>query len=213
MEQKKYFPYFSPLCHVRVHNLFCQWASLASVCSLMILCWLPGSHSRPSCLVSKHNSVRVNLAGTSVSVLLPNRLRPRFISCKFVSSMYRISFDAKHKLQCTNSCRHVYISIKMVHGVPDAILSSFLQERLAFDNTVLCVHWLLVLQPEIFLVEWTEVIHQASCIIDSVPFAGEVIISHSTHDVRDSTLTMIFTSLLMCSICYGFCSLITLPQP
>lgn len=25
-----------------------------------------------------------------------------------------------------------------------------------------------------FLVEWTEVIHQASCIIDSVPFAGEV---------------------------------------
>ena len=24
MEQKKYFPYFSPLCHVRVHNLFCQ---------------------------------------------------------------------------------------------------------------------------------------------------------------------------------------------
>ena len=54
--------------------------------------------------------------------------------------MYRISFDAKHKLQCTNSCRHVYISIKMVHGVPDAIPSYFLQERLSFDNTVLCVH-------------------------------------------------------------------------
>ena len=106
----------------------------------MILCWLPGSHCRPSCLVSKQNSVRVKLAGTSVSVLLPNRLRPRFISCKFVSSMYRISFDAKHKLQCANSCRHVYISIKMVHGVPDAIPSYFLQERLAFDNTVLCVH-------------------------------------------------------------------------
>ena len=106
----------------------------------MILCWLPGSHCCPSCLVSKQNSFRVKLAGTSVSVLLPKRLRPRFISCKFVSSMYRISFDVKHKLQCTNSCPDVYISIEMVHGVPDAIPSYFLQERLTFDNTVLCVH-------------------------------------------------------------------------
>jgi len=34
---------------------------------------------------------------------------------------------------------------KMVHGIPDTIISYILQERLAFDNTIVCVRWQMLL--------------------------------------------------------------------